>query len=370
MARINPEHIEIGLGARSYGVRIIPGILAQCTDILAAHAPRGRIMLLTDTHVASAVLPDVQRSANAAGVRIELLTVDPGEASKSWATLGDIVEKLLALNVERGETLITLGGGIIGDLGGFAASMVKRGMKFIQIPTSLLAQVDSSVGGKTGINSPRGKNLIGAFYQPATVLIDPLVLNTLPDRHMRAGYAEIVKYGLINNPEFFGYCETHGHKILARDPDALAHAITVSVASKAAIVAADERETQDIRALLNLGHTFGHALEAETGFSDALYHGEAVAAGMALAFRFSAASGRCPVDHAARVTDHLAAVGLPTGLSGIVATGAQLVAHMAHDKKMTGGTLPFILATGIGQAYVDATVSLDDVAAFLDREAR
>ncbi len=157
MARINPEHIEIGLGARSYGVRIIPGILAQCADILAAHAPRGRIMLLTDTHVASAVLPDVQRSANAAGVHIELLTVDPGEASKSWATLGDIVEKLLALNVERGETLITLGGGIIGDLGGFAASMVKRGMKFIQIPTSLLAQVDSSVGGKTGINSPRGK---------------------------------------------------------------------------------------------------------------------------------------------------------------------------------------------------------------------
>ncbi len=370
MARINPEHIEVGLGTRSYSVRIIPGILADCADILAAHAPRGRIMLLTDTHVASAVLPELQRSAEAAGVRIERITVDPGEASKSWATLGHVVDQLLALNVERGETLITLGGGIIGDLGGFAASMVKRGMKFVQIPTSLLAQVDSSVGGKTGINSPHGKNLIGAFYQPSTVLIDPLVLNSLPDRHMRAGYAEIVKYGLINNPEFFGYCENHGHKILARDPDALAHAITVSVASKAAIVAADERETQDIRALLNLGHTFGHALEAETGFSDALFHGEAVAAGMALAHRFSAVTGRCSADDAARVRHHLAAVGLPTGLSGISASGADLVAHMAHDKKMAGGTLPFILARGIGEAYVDASVALDDVAAFLDDEPR
>ncbi|MDE2043098.1 MAG: 3-dehydroquinate synthase, partial [Alphaproteobacteria bacterium] len=232
----------------------------------------------------------------------------------------------------------------------------------------LLAMVDSSVGGKTAINTATGKNLVGAFHQPSLVLIDPAVLATLPDREMRAGYAEVVKYGLINNFGFFEWCEANAARLLARKHEALTHAIHHSVAAKASIVAADERETQDVRALLNLGHTFGHALEAETGFSERLLHGEAVAAGMALAFGFSAAQGLCSAQDAARVVDHLKAIGLPYDVAsaGVKASGAALVAHMRHDKKMTGGTLPFILAHGIGQSFVDKSVSLSAVADFLD----
>jgi 3-dehydroquinate synthase len=258
---------------------------------------------------------------------------------------------------------------VIGDLVGFAAAILKRGCRFVQIPTTLLAQVDSSVGGKTAINTRAGKNLVGAFHQPSLVLIDPLTLDTLPRREVAAGYAEVVKYGLIDDAGFFAWCEANGAALLAGDPAARETAIVHSVAAKARIVAADERETADLRALLNLGHTFGHALEAETGFSDRLLHGEAVAAGMALAFAFSAERGLCPPEDAARVAAHLRSVGLPASLAdcGITASGAALVAHMAHDKKREGGTLPFLLARGIGATYVDRSVALGEVAAFLDQ---
>ena len=239
----------------------------------------------------------------------------------------------------------------------------------MQVPTTLLAQVDSSVGGKTAINVTAGKNLVGAFHQPALVLIDPDVLDTLPPRELAAGYAEVVKYGLIDDPAFFAWCEGHGAALLSGDPAARVHAITHSVAAKARIVAADEHETAGVRALLNLGHTFGHALEAETGFSDRLLHGEAVAAGCDLAFAFSMRHRDCPAEDAARVADHLASVGLPTGRAGVTASGARLVEHMRHDKKMAGGTLPFLLAHGIGRTYLDRDVALEDVAAFLDTVA-
>jgi 3-dehydroquinate synthase len=276
------------------------------------------------------------------------------------------------MGVERGDHVIALGGGVIGDLVGFAASILKRGCGFVQVPTTLLAQVDSSVGGKTAINTRAGKNLIGAFHQPAMVLIDPATLDTLPLRELRAGYAEVVKYGLIDDANFFAWCEANGERLLAGDAQARVKAISHSVGAKARIVAADERETTGTRALLNLGHTFGHALEAETGFSDRLLHGEGVAAGMALAFAYSARRGLCPAEHAARVAAHLRSVGLPDGLkaAGIAASGAQLVEHMRHDKKMDAGTLPFLLARGIGQTFLDASVDLADVAAFLDEQPR
>jgi 3-dehydroquinate synthase len=272
--------------------------------------------------------------------------------------------------VERSDRIVALGGGVIGDLVGFAASILKRGCGFVQVPTTLLAQVDSSVGGKTAINTRAGKNLVGAFHQPDLVLIDPTTLDTLPQRQVRAGYAEVVKYGLIDDFDFFSWCEAHATALLAGDPDARTKAIAHSVAAKARVVAADERETIGTRALLNLGHTFGHALEAETGFSDRLLHGEAVACGMALAFRFSAAQGLCPGQDASRVARHLDQVGLPTTLKAahVDTDGATLVGHMAHDKKMEGGKLPFLLARGIGQTFLAKDVDLAEVAAFLDGE--
>ena len=267
--------------------------------------------------------------------------------------------------------MIALGGGVIGDLVGFACSIVKRGCAFIQVPTTLLAQVDSSVGGKTAINVPAGKNLIGAFHQPALVVIDPATLATLPRRELGAGYAEVVKYGLIDDADFFAWCEANGAALLAGDAAARAYAIAHSVAAKARIVAADERETQDIRALLNLGHSFGHALEAETGYSARLLHGEAVAAGMVLAHRFSAAKGLCSAADAERVRAHLASVDLPHSLAsaGINTGGAALAAHMAHDKKARGGKLPLILTRGIGQSFITDEYGLDSVADFLDAQA-
>ena len=293
----------------------------------------------------------------------------PGEATKVWRHLERLTDDLLALETERGDPIVALGGGVIGDLTGFAAAIVKRGCKVIQIPTTLLSQVDSSVGGKTAINTRAGKNLVGAFHQPSAVIIDPDTLATLPERELRAGYAEVVKYGLINDAEFFAWCEVNASALIARDTDALTKAIVHSVSAKARIVANDERETTGVRALLNLGHTFGHALEAETGFSDRLLHGEAVAAGMAIAFRFSAARGLCSRADAKRVTTHLASIGLPTGARPATnADGATLAAHMAHDKKRDGGTVPFLLARGIGQTFLDRTISLSEVADFLDED--
>lgn len=360
--------VNVGLGARSYDILIDNGLLDRAHECIAPLLGPRPAIIITDEEVAKTQLARLTASL---GKECHTIILPSGEASKSWRQLERLMDELLDLGVERKDKLIALGGGVIGDLVGFAASILKRGCDFIQVPTTLLAQVDSSVGGKTAINVRAGKNLVGSFHQPVRVVIDPSVLDTLPDRQMRAGYAEVVKYGLINDPAFFDWCEANARSVLARDPAALSYAIEHSVRAKAAIVAADERETDDVRALLNLGHTFGHALEADTGFSDILFHGEAVATGIALAYGFSAKSGRCAPDASARVNAHLQAIGLPSTLEAahVKAHGKALVAHMLHDKKMSGGTLPFILARGIGQSYVDRTVNLDEVAAFLDGAA-
>ncbi|MBV9883520.1 MAG: 3-dehydroquinate synthase [Sphingomonadaceae bacterium] len=355
------SRVEVALGARSYPVLIETGLLEQASEVLAPFAGKGKLVVISDEIVWAL-------QGGRLGLHAEPILLPPGEGSKSWAGLEALVDLLLARGVERGDHLVAFGGGVVGDLVGFAASILKRGCGLIQIPTTLLAQVDSSVGGKTGINTAAGKNLVGAFHQPAMVLIDPACLDTLPLRQLRAGYAEVVKYGLLGDAGFFAWCETNGEQLIAGDREAREHAIQVSVAAKAAIVAEDERETSGRRALLNLGHTFAHALEAETGFSDALLHGEAVALGMALAFRFSAERGLCPAEDADRVAAHLDAIGLPTRLDTIPASGETLVAHMRHDKKASGGRLPFILAHGIGEAVVDKGVDLTDVAALLDRQ--
>ncbi len=361
--------IAVELGARRYDIIIGDGILSDAATYIDPLTNGRNPIIITDENVARNQLATL---SDALKIDSAPIILPAGESTKSWEHLSLLCDALLSRGVERGDHIVALGGGVIGDLVGFAAAILKRGCNFIQIPTTLLAQVDSSVGGKTAINTPAGKNLVGSFYQPTLVLIDPCVLETLPERHMRAGYAEAVKYGLINDPEFFSWCENNGTSVMAGHSAPRLHAIETSIMSKAKVVAADERETDDVRALLNLGHTFAHALEAETGFSDTLLHGEAVAAGMAIAYRFSAHLGLCSNEDAARVSDHLQSVGLPNGLknSGVVASGDTLVKHMVHDKKMTGGTLPFILAHGIGQAFVDKTVSLSDVAAFLDTEAR
>ncbi|MEQ1509586.1 MAG: 3-dehydroquinate synthase [Sphingopyxis sp.] len=361
----------VDLGDRGYDIVIETGLLDRATDHLMPFVRGGRLVVVTDTNVAVHVLPRLMASCQSAGITLDPITLPAGEAAKSWPVLAELCENLLNRGIERSDTIIALGGGVIGDLVGFAASILKRGCRFIQIPTSLLAQVDSSVGGKTAINAAAGKNLIGAFHQPELVLIDPETLDTLSPREMRSGFAEVIKYGLIDDFAFFEWCEENAQAMLAGERSAQLHAIATSVAAKARIVAADERETRDLRALLNLGHTFGHALEAEAGFSDRLLHGEAVATGMALAFGYSDRLGYCTGQEARRVSAHIAACGLPTTLAeaGVTASGETLVAHMLHDKKMSGGTLPFILARGIGQAYVAKDVALDDVAAFLDSEA-
>ena len=355
--------IPVKLGERSYEVAIEAGSLSQQT--LTRFARNGRLIVVTDQNVVAA-----GHSLSGSPLSVHELVLPPGESTKSWKMLEHLTDSLLDLGVERSDTVIALGGGVIGDLVGFACSILKRGCNFAQVPTTLLAQVDSSVGGKTAINARAGKNLIGAFHQPVHVLIDPDTLDTLPARELAAGYAEVVKYGLIDDAPFFAWCEANGPALLAGDKAARIHAIATSVATKARIVAEDERETTGARALLNLGHTFGHALEAETGFSDRLLHGEGVACGMALAFRFSAAQGLCPNADAERVTAHIAACGLPATLAaaGVAASGKALVAHMMHDKKMAGGRLPFLLARGIGKTFLAKDVDLAGVAAFLDRE--
>lgn len=362
--------VKVALGPRSYDILIEQGALDRAGEVLGGYARNGRLVVVTDANVAEAQLPRLTASLYQAGVAVEPIILPPGEPTKSWAHLEQLLDQMLALEIERGDHIVALGGGVIGDLVGFAASILKRGCHFVQIPTTLLAQVDSSVGGKTAINTKAGKNLIGSFHQPSLVLIDPSTLDSLPPRETRAGYAEVIKYGLIDDPDFFAWCEREGHRLLAGDAAARVQAIEHSVRAKAAIVADDERETSGRRALLNLGHTFGHALEADTGFSDTLLHGEGVAAGTALAFRYSVRLGLCGEADADRVTSHLKAVGLPYDLATahVRARGAELVGHMLHDKKMAAGTLPFLLARGIGQTFLSKEVNLDDVAAFLDED--
>jgi 3-dehydroquinate synthase len=357
--------VDVALGARSYPIHIRPGLLAEAGPLLAPFARDGRLAVVTDETVAGLHLDRL--AAGLPGIRLEPIILPPGEASKDWQHLELVTERLLALGIERGDAVLALGGGVIGDLTGFAASILKRGCRFVQLPTTLLSQVDSSVGGKTAINAAAGKNLVGAFHQPVAVLIDPAVLATLPRRELMAGYAEVVKYGLINDAAFFAWCERHGADVLAGELAAQQHAIAHSCRAKAAIVAADERETDDIRALLNLGHTFGHAFEAETGFSSRLLHGEAVALGMVLAFRLSARLGLCSEADAERVAAHLAGLGFTVEARalGLECTAARLIEHMLHDKKMRAGRLPFILAHGIGQSFVARDVDLGEVERFL-----
>jgi 3-dehydroquinate synthase len=366
------HRIEVAVAGAPYDVCIAPGLLGEAAKHLVPLARDARLLVVTDRNVAQHVLPMLQSIMTAAHIKLDHYVLPAGEGSKNWSDLEMLTSWLLANHVERRDHILALGGGVVGDITGFAAHIVKRGCHFVQIPTTLLAQVDSSVGGKTAINSSAGKNLIGAFHQPSLVLIDPDVLESLPRRELGAGFAEVVKYGLIDNADFFDWCDTNLEAFFEGDRAVRSEAIAKSVGAKARIVAADERETKGVRALLNLGHTFGHALEAETGYSDRLLHGEGVAAGMALAFRYSVRRGECSVDDAARVSAVLERAALPTTLkqAGVSASGEALVAHMLHDKKRENGTLPFLLARGIGQTYLARDVELGDVVAFLNEEAQ
>ncbi len=362
--------VEVGLGARAYRVEIGPGLLAEAGARLADLLPRRRTVVITDAHVAELHLAPLERALQAAGVTAASHVLPPGEQTKSWDGLREVCETLLEHRLDRGDLVIALGGGVIGDLVGFAAAIFKRGIDFVQIPTTLLAQVDSSVGGKTAIDVTQGKNLIGAFHQPRRVLCDLGVLATLPARELRAGFAEVLKYGLLGDEAFFAWLEAHGAAVLALDEAPLAHAVERSVAMKAEIVAQDELEAGR-RALLNLGHTFAHALETETGHGEALLHGEAVGLGCALAFRFSAALGLCSDADATRASALIQAAGLPTQLCEVAGhpfAVERLIAHMAQDKKAEGGRLTFILAHGIGQAFVARGVEPEALRRFLSRE--
>ncbi|WP_374578096.1 3-dehydroquinate synthase [Phenylobacterium sp.] len=362
--------IPVGLGTRAYDVVVGHGLLDDAGTLCAPFLKRGRTAVVSDATVWGLHGARLTAALAAAGIESHPVVVPPGEQTKSWEGLADVSDRLLALGLDRGDLIIAFGGGVVGDLAGFAAAIYKRGIDFIQIPTTLLAQVDSSVGGKTAIDTPHGKNLIGAFHQPRLVLADLDVLATLSAREMRAGYAEVVKYGLLGDFAFFEWLEANSAAVLARDPDALAYAVARSVEMKAEIVAEDEKEAGR-RALLNLGHTFGHALEAETGYGEALLHGEAVAAGSAIAFRFSAAQGLCSGQAAERAEAAIAAAGLPTRLSQ-VASGAfpadALVRHMGQDKKAEGGKLTFVLARALGDTFVAKDVDAAAVRDFLVAE--
>jgi 3-dehydroquinate synthase len=362
--------IPVDLADRPYEVRVGAGLLAELVPHCRGMLRKRGVPVVTDANVHATWGNVVANALTQAGHEPRWRILPPGEASKSWEQLAGTVDWLLAEEVERGDHIVALGGGVIGDLTGFAAAMVKRGCHFIQLPTTLLAQVDSSVGGKTAINAPAGKNLVGAFHQPALVLADLAVLDTLPERELLAGYAEVVKYGLIGDADFFAWCDANGAAMLAGDGSLREYAVAHSVAHKARIVKEDERETTGTRALLNLGHTFGHALEAQTGFSDVLLHGEAVALGMVLAARYSARRRLMPRASADHIATHFEAVGLRSELSGLGLNcdGRALTAHMLHDKKMDAGTLPFLLMRGIGETFLAKDVDLGDVAKFLDDE--
>jgi 3-dehydroquinate synthase len=368
-----PTIVEVALGDRAYDIVIGRDVLQSLGDRVARLRPGVRVAIVTDRNVARHWLDETEASLAGAGVSASRIIVEEGEGSKSYACLEQVSEALIAAKIERNDLVIALGGGVVGDLAGFAAAILRRGVDFVQLPTSLLAQVDSSVGGKTGINSPQGKNLLGAFHQPALVIADTAVLDTLPPRQFRAGYAEVAKYGVLGDEAFFSWLETNYVDIF-KGGVAREHAIATSCRAKAAIVARDERETGE-RALLNLGHTFGHALEAATGFSDRLFHGEGVAVGMALAADFSASLGMIAAGDAMRVKRHLADVGLPTRLQDIagftqegLADADRLMDLMAQDKKVRRGRLTFILLEAIGRAVIARDVDPSRVRDFLEVE--
>ncbi len=369
VARFAHETVRVDLGARSYDIMIGPGLIDEAGARIAALRPGTAAFVVTDTNVAKAHLSSLERSLGAAGIRTASFAVPPGEGSKDFATLQRTVDAILAAKIERNDLVIALGGGVVGDLAGFAAAVVRRGVDVVQIPTTLLAQVNSSIGGKTGINTVQGKNLVGAFHQPRLVLADTGTLDTLPPRQFRSGYAEVAKYGLLGDADFFAGLERDWRDVFA-GRHARIQAIATSCRMKAEIVGRDERESGE-RALLNLGHTFGHALETATGFTDRLLHGEGIAIGMVLAFRLSAQLKFCDPKDADRVAAHFAAAGLPTRLKdvpGQLPDTEGLLALMAQDKKVRRGALVFVLARGIGKAFVAADVEPERVRALLDAE--
>ena len=357
------EIINVGLGARAYEIHAGVSMLHRAGALLKPLTRATTLPVVTDENVARLHLGTLLDSLRGAGLTGKPIILSPGEATKSFAGLERVTGELLDMGIDRGGLVIALGGGVIGDLTGFAAGVLKRGVAFAQVPTTLLAQVDSSVGGKTAINAKQGKNLVGLFHQPRIVIADVALLATLPRRELLAGYAEVVKYGALGDADFFDWLESSAVAALGGDEAALTHAVAQSCRMKAAIVARDERETGE-RALLNLGHTFGHALEAATGFSSRLLHGEGVAIGMALAFQLSHRLGLCPGQDADRFARHLKAMGLPAAISDIPGprpTPEELLGHMAHDKKVADGKLTFILLRGIGRSFVTSDVPVDAV---------
>jgi len=361
-----PIVVNVALGQRAYDIVIGRGLLGSLGARIAVLRPGAKVAIVSDETVAAQYLRAAESALAAEGIAATSIVVPPGEGSKSFPVFERVCEAVIAARIERGDLVVALGGGVIGDLAGFAAATVRRGLDYVQVPTTLLAQVDSSVGGKTAIDSAHGKNLIGAFHQPILVVADTAALDTLPPREFRAGYAEVAKYGLLGDAAFFAWLEANWRQVFDGG-SAREHAIAVSCRAKAAIVARDERETGE-RQLLNLGHTFGHAFEAAAGFSERLLHGEAVALGMALAFGFSARRGLLPAAEAERAIRHLAAVGLPTRIADLsppVPSLDQLMDLIAQDKKVRRGALTFILARGIGQSFVAPDVDPADVRTFL-----
>ncbi len=372
LKNLDPVIVDVALGERAYQIVIGRGVLASLGARVAALRPGARAAIVTDEYVATRWLRKAEASLLDAGIATSRIIVDEGEVSKSYEGLEYVCEELIAAKIERSDLVVALGGGVVGDLAGFAAAILRRGVDFVQVPTSLLAQVDSSVGGKTGINSPKGKNLVGAFHQPLLVVADTAVLDTLSQRQFRAGYAEVVKYGVLGDEAFLAWLEASHADIFAGGA-AREHAIATSCRAKAAIVMRDERENGE-RALLNLGHTFGHALEAATGFSDRLYHGEGIAVGMVLAAELSAELGMIAEADAARVKRHLAAAGLPTRLQDIAGFSQEkigadaLMELMAQDKKVKRGRLTLILLKAVGQAVMVSDVEPSLVREFLARK--
>ncbi|MEO0883973.1 MAG: 3-dehydroquinate synthase [Pseudomonadota bacterium] len=366
------RRVRVDLGARSYSIEIGSGSLVEAGKLVAPFASRPRVFIVTDETVAALHLAALEASFQHSGLVPQALTIPPGESSKSFSNLEQLLLWLLEAGAGRDDILIAFGGGVVGDLAGLAASLMKRGMSLIQIPTTLLAQVDSSVGGKTAVNTAQGKNLVGAFYQPKLVIADTDVLKTLPEREKRAGYAEIVKYGLIDDAPFFDHLEQAGDRVIALEPEAIADAVARSCMAKARIVAQDEREG-GVRALLNLGHTFGHAFEAANNYGPELLHGEAVGIGMTLALLYSARQGLMSPEDAERARAVIGTSGLRTRISqldGGPYHPNELITHMKQDKKVRGNRVPLILARGIGRSFIHPDADLADVEVFLEEEAR
>ena len=360
--------VNVALAAKSYRIDIGPGLMVSAGKTLSEILPSKRICVVTDENVAKHYVMPLMKSLEAAGfVAGPPIILPAGEETKNFKNLLSIVDRCLSYKLDRKSTLIALGGGVVGDITGFAASMIMRGIGFVQIPTTLLAQVDSAVGGKTAINTEQGKNLVGSFYQPKHVIIDTDVLTTLPDRERKAGYAEILKYALIQDPQFFDWLEENAGPLLSGDTAALTHAIETSCAIKAEIVSADEKEERDLRALLNLGHTYGHALEALGGYDGRLLHGEAVSIGMLLAFTYAAAAGLCPAKDVERIKAHLEKAGLMIA-PPFPASAKDIVKKMRDDKKNTDGKLTLVLARGIGQAFIEHDIQESAVQMCLENE--